>query len=121
MPLLVALQLIALVTIPMIACIRFRSAKDTKVVRVINSFVLPNLVRVKCELPFLCCSFCSQLCCFCTPSKRWCCLLLQTIPIVKALIAVGETVILLHPTLPLAGVSIGIKRGCHQNDSLADG
>ena len=27
-------------------------------------------------------------------------------------IAVGETVILLHPPLPLAGVSIGMERGC---------
>ena len=36
-------------------------------------------------------------------------------------LAVGETVILLHPPLPLLGVSIGIKGGCHQNDSLADG
>ena len=36
-------------------------------------------------------------------------------------IALGETVILLHHPLPLLGVSIGIKRGCHQNDSLADG
>ena len=37
--------------------------------------------------------------------------------------AVGETVILLHLSLPLVGVSIGINfnRGCHQNDSLADG
>ena len=36
--------------------------------------------------------------------------------------AVGETVILLHPPpLPLLGVSIGIKRGCQRNDSLADG
>ena len=35
--------------------------------------------------------------------------------------AVGETAILLHPPLPLAGVPIGITNGCHQNDSLADG
>ena len=27
--------------------------------------------------------------------------------------AVGETVILLHPPLPLAGVSIGMERGRH--------
>ena len=36
-------------------------------------------------------------------------------------LAVGETDILLHPPVPLSGVSIGINRGCHQNDSLADG
>ena len=36
-------------------------------------------------------------------------------------LAVGETVILLHPPLPLVGVSIGVERGCQQNDSLADG
>ena len=36
-------------------------------------------------------------------------------------IAVGETVILLHPSLPLAGVSLGLERECQQNDSLADG
>ena len=35
------------------------------------------------------------------------------------MLAVGETVILLHPLLPLAGVSI--VRVCQQNDSLADG
>ena len=35
--------------------------------------------------------------------------------------AVGETVTLPHPPLPAAGVSIGMERGCHQNDSLADG
>ena len=35
--------------------------------------------------------------------------------------AVGETVILLHPPLPLAGVSIRMERGRQQNDSLADG
>ena len=38
-----------------------------------------------------------------------------------ARLAVGETVILLHPLLPLVGVSIGIESGCQQNDSLADG
>ena len=27
-------------------------------------------------------------------------------------LAVGETVILLHPPLPLLGVSIGMERGC---------
>ena len=38
-------------------------------------------------------------------------------------VAVGETVILLlHPPPPSAGVSIGMERGCQQNDmSLADG
>ena len=36
-------------------------------------------------------------------------------------LAVSETAVLLHPPLPSAGVSIGMKRGCHQNDSLADG
>ena len=37
-------------------------------------------------------------------------------------VAVGETVILLHPpSLPSVGVSIGVKRECQQNDSLADG
>ena len=35
--------------------------------------------------------------------------------------AVGEAVILLHPPLPLAGVSIETKRECQQNVSLADG
>ena len=34
-------------------------------------------------------------------------------------LAVGETVILLHPPLPLAGVSIGMERERQQNDSLA--
>ena len=36
-------------------------------------------------------------------------------------LAVGETVILLHPPLPLVGVSIWMERGCQSNDSLADG
>ena len=37
-------------------------------------------------------------------------------------LAVGETVILLHPPLPLGGASIGTERGCQQNDrTLADG
>ena len=36
-------------------------------------------------------------------------------------LAVGETVILLHPPLPLAGVSIAMERERQQNDSLADG
>ena len=34
-------------------------------------------------------------------------------------LAVGETVILLQPPLPLAGVSIGMSRGCQRNDRLA--
>ena len=36
-------------------------------------------------------------------------------------LAVDETVILLHPPLPLAGVSIVMERGCQQNDSLVRG
>ena len=37
-------------------------------------------------------------------------------------LAVGGTVILLHPSLPLVGVSIRMERGCQQNDkTLADG
>ena len=36
-------------------------------------------------------------------------------------LAVGETVILLHPPLPLLGVSIGTERKRQQNDSLANG
>ena len=36
-------------------------------------------------------------------------------------LAVGETVILLHPPLPVVGVSIRMERGCQQNGSLADG
>ena len=36
-------------------------------------------------------------------------------------LAVGETVILLHPALPVAGVSIGMEGERQQNDSLADG
>ena len=39
----------------------------------------------------------------------------------RAGVAVGEAFILPHPPLPLVGVSIGIKKGCHQNDSLVDG
>ena len=31
-------------------------------------------------------------------------------------VAVGETVILLHPPLPSVGVSIEVERGCPQND-----
>ena len=36
-------------------------------------------------------------------------------------LAVGETVILLHPPLLLVGVSIGMWMGRQQNDRLADG
>ena len=36
-------------------------------------------------------------------------------------IAVGETVILLHPPLPSAGVSIAMERERQHNDSLANG
>ena len=36
-------------------------------------------------------------------------------------LAVGETVILLHPPLPFVGVSIVIEKECQQNDSLANG
>ena len=37
-------------------------------------------------------------------------------------LVVGESsVILLHPPLPLVGVSIVMMRECQQNDSLADG
>ena len=39
----------------------------------------------------------------------------------RASVAVGKTAILLHPPLPLVGVSIGMERRCQQNDSLADG
>ena len=51
------------------------------------------------------------------------CTLVQTLLLPnRARIAVGETVILLHPPLPLPGVSVGMERGCHQNDrTLADG
>ena len=36
-------------------------------------------------------------------------------------VAVGDIGILLHPPLPLAGVSIGTQKGRQQNDNLADG
>ena len=36
-------------------------------------------------------------------------------------LAVGETVTLLYPPLPSAGVSMGMQKGRQQNDSLADG
>ena len=35
--------------------------------------------------------------------------------------AIGEAVVLLHPPLPLVGVSIETMRERQQNDSLADG
>ena len=39
-----------------------------------------------------------------------------------ASLAVGETALLLHPPLPLVGVSTGMERGCQHNDrTLADG
>ena len=41
-------------------------------------------------------------------------------PMVPAL-AIGETVILLHPPLPLLGVSTVMERGCQQKDSLVNG
>ena len=41
--------------------------------------------------------------------------------VMRVPVAVGETFILLHPLLPLVGVSIEKERGCQQNDSLADG
>ena len=36
-------------------------------------------------------------------------------------LTVDETVILLHPPLPLVGISIVTERGCQQNDSLVRG
>ena len=39
----------------------------------------------------------------------------------EVFLAVGETVILLHPPLPSVGVSIWMERGCQRNNSLADG
>ena len=39
----------------------------------------------------------------------------------RARIAVGETVVLPHPPLPLVDVSVVMERGCQQIDSLADG
>ena len=38
-----------------------------------------------------------------------------------AMLAPGETVILLHPPLPLVGVSIAMERERQQNDSLVNG
>ena len=40
--------------------------------------------------------------------------------LIAALVAVGETVILLHPLLPLVGVSIVMERERQQNDSLVN-
>ena len=42
-------------------------------------------------------------------------------PDMEPSLAVGETVILLHPPLHLAGVSIATERERQQNDSLANG
>ena len=39
----------------------------------------------------------------------------------SAYLAVGEIVILLHPPLPVLGVSMGMERERLQNDSLTDG
>ena len=52
-----------------------------------------------------------RMCCKCTPPA------LER----ASRLAVGETAILLQPPLPLVGGSIWMERGCHQNDSLADG
>ena len=40
---------------------------------------------------------------------------------VRHAVAPDETVILLHPPLPLVGVSMVMERGCQQNDSLVNG
>ena len=40
---------------------------------------------------------------------------------VAASVAIGETIILLHPPLPSVGVSIWMERERQQTDSLADG
>ena len=39
----------------------------------------------------------------------------------EVVLAVGETAIMMHPPLPLVGVSIRMGRERQQNDSLADG
>ena len=44
----------------------------------------------------------------------------ESVPSSVATLAVGETVILLHPPLPVLGVSIVMERGRPQNESLAD-
>ena len=36
-------------------------------------------------------------------------------------LAIGETVTLLHRPLPSCGISIGMERGCQQNDCHAGG
>ena len=46
---------------------------------------------------------------------------LDTRDVVVVHLAVGATVILLHPPLHPVDVSIGMERACHQNGSLADG
>ena len=44
------------------------------------------------------------------------------IPVTTVNLAIGEAFILCcTPPLPLVGVSIWMKRGCQQNNSLADG
>ena len=39
----------------------------------------------------------------------------------RAALAIGETLIRLHPPLPLIHILIGMERGRLENDSLADG
>ena len=51
----------------------------------------------------------------------WVLIGLSVVGNVAAIAAVGETAILLHPPLPLVGVSIAMERERPQNDSLADG
>ena len=43
------------------------------------------------------------------------------LPTGQEIVAVGETVILLHPPLSVVGVSIAMERDRQQNDSLANG
>ena len=57
----------------------------------------------------------------CTREPSWSKVDTQSRVASPACLAVRETVILLHAPLPLAGVSTEMKRGCQQNDSLADG
>ena len=52
--------------------------------------------------------------------NRWATEALEGLPRL-VVVAVGETVILLHHHLPMKGVSIGMESGCQQNDCLADG
>ena len=70
---------------------------------------------LSCSCTFCCCCCC---CCCCSPSaaQRF-----SHPPRRPSTVAVGETVFLLHPPLPMLGVSTGLKRTYHQNDSLADG